>query len=104
MDASDAPNVTSLSALAFSGLVAALVGWFDRRKARKEPVIQQGGEAQVVAASFVGSRQMDDLTTTMRGVQSEMITMNGLLTKMNERMHENEIVAAAVAKMREDRQ
>lgn len=103
MDVPDAPNTSSVLALAFAAGTAALVSWFERRKVKKEPEAKQGGEAQVVAASFVERRQMEDLINATKTVDGTMRVLTGHVEKLNERMHEDEIVRAAVAKIKEGR-
>lgn len=97
------PNATSLFAAAFAAIVAMLVSFFDRRKRKKDPGEPASGETQVVAASFVERRQMEDLISVTRSLDGTLRTLTGHIEKINERMHEDEIVRAAVAKMKEER-
>jgi len=97
------PNATSLLALAFAAISAGLINFFDKRKRKKDPEEAQTGETQVVAASFVERRQMDDLTSSVRSLDGTIRVLTGQVEKINERMHEDEIVRAAVAKIKEGR-
>lgn len=103
MSGVEIPNTTSLVALAFAAISAALINFFDKRKRKKDPEEAQTGETQVVAASFVERQQMNDLIACMRGLDGTVRVLTGHVEKINERMHEDEIVRAAVAKMKEGR-
>jgi hypothetical protein len=103
MGGAEIPNATSLIALAFAAISAALISFFERRKRKKDPDEQPTGETQVVAASFVERRQMEDLIAVMKALDSTTRNLTTHIEKINERMHEDEIVRAAVAKIKEGR-
>ncbi|MDO7841065.1 hypothetical protein [Sphingomonas immobilis] len=82
--------------------VAAFVGtagtaiWAGRKSKKEEPA---AGSATVVAASFVGNRQMDDITTALTGLHATLIEVCGHLAAINERAHEEEIIREVVGKL-----
>lgn len=95
-----------LSALIVTLATAIGLRWAEKRKTGKadEVTAQGNGEAQVVAASFIEKRLMEQLITMLGAMNANLVTMNGHMKKVNERMHEDEIVRAAVARMKEERQ
>lgn len=95
-----------LSALIVTLMTAIGLRWAEKRKlGRVDEVTPQGnGEAQVVAASFVEKRLMERLIEMLGAMNANIVIMNGHMEKVNERMHEDEIVRAAVARMKEGRQ
>ena len=97
-----------LSALIVTLATAIGLRWAEKRKIGKAeeaaPVAAGNGEAQVIAASFVEKRLMERLIEMLGAMNGNLVTMNGHMEKINERMHEDEIVRAAVARMKEERQ
>jgi hypothetical protein len=91
-----------LGALILTACTAIAVTWNERRK-KADPAEPANGEARVVAASFVERRQMEDLILVIRQLHGAIIDTNAHLKSMNDRMHEDEIVRLAVAKIKEDR-
>jgi hypothetical protein len=78
--------------------------WAEHRKRKDEPKVTSGGsDREVIAASFVGTRQMDDAIAVLRQIHTAVTEMNGHLEKANERAHEADMIAAIAAKMREER-
>lgn len=85
--------------------VASAVGitWVEKRKRKDEPVAHPAGDAQVVAATFVEKGLMERLIASTSALHGEIVTLNGHVADLNERMHDEEIVRAAAARMRENR-
>lgn len=102
MDAPEAPNAVSLLALSFSGGVAALVAWFERRSRKREPA-EPTTPNQVVAATFTERGQMERLTTALVSVERAVTASNektgelvDLLQAEAQRRHDEAIVRQAL--------
>lgn len=91
-----------LGALFITLATAVGLTWSERRKAKAVPV--SDGAAEVVAASFVDKRLLERLIEAVAALNGNVVMLNGHVEKINERMHEDEIVRAAVARMKEGRQ
>lgn len=70
-----------------------------RKVAKKEPE----GEARVLAASIVPQSEMRELTTAVLAMTPVLRDTCAHLSKINERLHEEELVRAAAARIREGR-
>lgn len=92
-----------LGGLILTLATAIALTWNERRKAKSE-VAPADGASQVVAASFVEKRLMERLIEAVAALNGNVVMLNGHVEKINERMHEDEIVRAAVARMKEGRQ
>lgn len=78
---------------------AMITGLVSGRKAgKKEPE----GEAKVLAASIVPQTEMRDLMHAIAGLHGTLKEVCAHLERMNDRLHEDELVRAAVAKIREE--
>ncbi|MDO7843468.1 hypothetical protein [Sphingomonas immobilis] len=71
---------------AFLGTAGTAI-WAGRKSKKEEPV---AGSATVVAASFVGGRQMDDVVTAITGLHGTLIEVCDHLEKINERAQKEE--------------
>ncbi|WP_426261536.1 hypothetical protein [Sphingomonas sp. DC1100-1] len=91
-----------LGGLILTLATAVALTWNERRKAKAVPV--SDGAAEVVAASFVDKRLLERLIEAVAALNGNVVMLNGHVEKINERMHEDEIVRAAVARMKEGRQ
>lgn len=91
-----------LGGLILTLATAVALTWNERRKAKAVPV--SDGAAEVVAASFVDKRLLEGLIEAVAALNGNVVMLNGHVEKINERMHEDEIVRAAVARMKEGRQ
>ncbi|GEM70923.1 hypothetical protein SAQ01S_06890 [Sphingomonas aquatilis NBRC 16722] len=91
-----------LGGLILTLATAVALTWNERRKAKAVPV--SDGAAEVVAASFVDKRLLERLIEAVAALNGNVVTLNGHVEKINERMHEDEIVRAAVARMKEGKQ
>lgn len=91
-----------LGGLILTLATAVALTWNERRKAKAVPV--SDGAAEVVAASFVDKRLLERLVEAVAALNGNVVMLNGHVEKINERMHEDEIVRAAVARMKEGRQ
>ena len=69
-----------------------------RKVGKKEPE----GDAKVLAASIVPHSEMRDLLHAITGLHGSIKEVAGHLAQMNDRLHEDELVRAAVAKIREE--
>lgn len=68
MDAANVPLwVQAAGSLFGTGLVAGWVAWNERRKERNSATLPQPGEAQVVAATLTGTRELNDLRVAVFG-------------------------------------
>lgn len=76
--------------------------WSERRKS-KAVVAPADGTAEVVAASFVDRRLLQQLIDAVVGLNGNVAVLVEHVEKINERMHEDELVRAAVARMKEGR-
>lgn len=92
-----------LGALFITLATAVGLTWSERRKA-KTVVAPADGAAEVVAASFVDRHLLQQLIDAVMGLNRNVETLVEHVEKINERMHEDEIVRAAVARMREGKQ
>ena len=91
-----------LGGLILTLATAVALTWNERRKAKAVPV--SDGAAEVVAASFVDKRLLERLIEAVAALNGNVVMLNGHVEKINERMHEDEIVRASVARMKEGRQ
>lgn len=70
-----------------------------RKVAKKEPA---EGEARVLAASIVPQSEMRELTSAVLAMTPVLREVCHHLGRVNDRLHEDELVRAAVAKIREE--
>jgi hypothetical protein len=102
MDAASVPLwVQAAGSIAGTGLVAVWVAWSERRKERKAP-LPPVGDAQVVAATFTGTRELQDVVValcnldgTMRSVHETLGRVEAIMTKTHQQMHDDFIVRVA---------
>lgn len=100
----DVPTwVSSVGALIGTTFVAGALAWNEGRKSRKKDPAPMAGDTQVVAASFVDKSLLERLIVVMTSLNSSVVTLNGHVAELNERMHDEEIVRAAAARMRDTR-
>ena len=83
---------------------AVAILWNEKRKPKKPAETEGGDTAQVVAASFIEKRLMERLIEILGAMNTNLVTMNRHMEKVNDRMQEDDIVQAAVARMKENRQ
>jgi len=89
-----------LSAILLTLGTAMALRWNEKRKPEKPAAPE--GDTTVVAASFVEKRLMERLIEAVLALNGNVIDLNEHVQKMNNRLHEDELVRAAVARMREE--
>lgn len=93
----------NLSAIVLTLGTALSLRWAEKRKEGKS-LPHDTGDAQVVAASFVEKRLMERLIEVVAALHTQIVELNGHAEKFNDRQHEDDLVRAAVARMKGDRQ
>ena len=91
-----------LGGLLLTLATAVVLTWSERRKT-KAAGVPVDGAAEVVAASFVDRRLLQQLIDAIGGLNGNVAVLIEHVETINERMHEDEIVRAAVARIREER-
>lgn len=94
----DSPDWISTFYIVGGALGAMFAGLVSGRKVGKR---EPEGEAKVLAASIVPQTEMRDLTTTIANMHGTLKEVAGSLERINDRLHEEELVRAAAARIRE---
>lgn len=104
MDLGDVPVwVQSVGALLGATVAAGAISWNERRRDRDKSPPHAPGDAQVVAATFVEKGLMERLIVATTTLHGEMVKLNDNLGELNKHNHDEELVRAAAARMREGR-